>query len=194
MTEEPQRVALYLQDKHPIRDGMDYARYAESQGFEAVWQAESRLVRDAGHELRTPLTAIRTNVELLANVPAARLFDEFLKLFLAGHAAATLDKLLEYRLLQYLLPESAHCLQRDAAALGAGEQPHGGELAGLDARPALVAGEVARLGRGQVLILDAGVFGVGDKRVATDGDYDSGHYSHTPRTDDRRAMRMTTPL
>jgi 5,10-methylenetetrahydromethanopterin reductase len=41
------RVALYLQDKHPIRDGMDYARYAEDRGFEAVWQAESRLVREA---------------------------------------------------------------------------------------------------------------------------------------------------
>ncbi len=41
------RVALYLQDKHPIRDGMRYARYAEERGFEAVWQAESRLVREA---------------------------------------------------------------------------------------------------------------------------------------------------
>lgn len=41
------RVALYLQDKHPIRDGMAYAQYAEKRGFEAVWQAESRLVRDA---------------------------------------------------------------------------------------------------------------------------------------------------
>ncbi|MCL4832483.1 MAG: LLM class flavin-dependent oxidoreductase [Caldilineaceae bacterium] len=41
------RVALYLQDKHPIRDGMAYAKYAEEKGFEAVWQAESRLVRDA---------------------------------------------------------------------------------------------------------------------------------------------------
>ncbi|MBE2236994.1 MAG: LLM class flavin-dependent oxidoreductase [Caldilineaceae bacterium] len=41
------RVALYLQDKHPIREGMEYARYAEEKGFEAVWQAESRLVRDA---------------------------------------------------------------------------------------------------------------------------------------------------
>jgi len=41
------RVALYLQDAHPIRDGMDYAKYAEERGFEAVWQAESRLVRDA---------------------------------------------------------------------------------------------------------------------------------------------------
>jgi 5,10-methylenetetrahydromethanopterin reductase len=41
------RVALYLQDKHPIREGMAYVRYAEARGFEAVWQAESRLVRDA---------------------------------------------------------------------------------------------------------------------------------------------------
>src|SRR5512142_1980125 len=43
----PERVALYLQDAHPIRDGMQYVRYAEERGFEAVWQAESRLVRDA---------------------------------------------------------------------------------------------------------------------------------------------------
>jgi 5,10-methylenetetrahydromethanopterin reductase len=40
-------VALYLQDAHPIRDGMRYARYAEERGFAAVWQAESRLVREA---------------------------------------------------------------------------------------------------------------------------------------------------
>lgn len=42
-----ERVALYLQDSHDLRDGLDCVRYAESQGFEAVWQAESRLVRDA---------------------------------------------------------------------------------------------------------------------------------------------------
>jgi 5,10-methylenetetrahydromethanopterin reductase len=41
------RVALYLQDAHPLRDGMSYARLAEDAGFEAVWQAESRLVREA---------------------------------------------------------------------------------------------------------------------------------------------------
>src|SRR5439155_23100608 len=41
------RVAMYLQDKHAIREGMAYAQYAEQRGFEAVWQAESRLVRDA---------------------------------------------------------------------------------------------------------------------------------------------------
>jgi 5,10-methylenetetrahydromethanopterin reductase len=42
-----ERVALYLQDAHDLRDGLDYVRYAEKRGFEAVWQAESRLVRDA---------------------------------------------------------------------------------------------------------------------------------------------------
>ncbi len=41
------RVALYLQDKHPIREGMRYVQLAEQCGFEAVWQAESRLVREA---------------------------------------------------------------------------------------------------------------------------------------------------
>jgi 5,10-methylenetetrahydromethanopterin reductase len=41
------RVALYLQDAHTLQDGIKYAQYAESKGFEAVWQAESRLVRDA---------------------------------------------------------------------------------------------------------------------------------------------------
>jgi 5,10-methylenetetrahydromethanopterin reductase len=30
-----------------VRQGMEYARYAEERGFEAVWQAESRLVREA---------------------------------------------------------------------------------------------------------------------------------------------------
>jgi 5,10-methylenetetrahydromethanopterin reductase len=42
-----ERVALYLQDAHELREGLDYVQYAEEKGFEAVWQAESRLVRDA---------------------------------------------------------------------------------------------------------------------------------------------------
>jgi 5,10-methylenetetrahydromethanopterin reductase len=39
--------AIYLQDAHPITEGMEYTKYAEEKGFEAVWQADSRLVRDA---------------------------------------------------------------------------------------------------------------------------------------------------
>jgi len=42
------RIGLYLQDAHDLRtEGLDIARYAEEKGFEAIWQAESRLVRDA---------------------------------------------------------------------------------------------------------------------------------------------------
>ncbi|MDZ4764627.1 MAG: LLM class flavin-dependent oxidoreductase [Chloroflexota bacterium] len=41
------RVALYLQDAHPLQDAIKYVQYAEARGFETVWQAESRLVRDA---------------------------------------------------------------------------------------------------------------------------------------------------
>ena len=41
------QVAVYLQDAHALREGMEIARYAESKGFHAIWQAESRLVREA---------------------------------------------------------------------------------------------------------------------------------------------------
>jgi 5,10-methylenetetrahydromethanopterin reductase len=47
MPESFNRVALYLQDRHPLKEAIEYVRYAESRGFESVWQAESRLVRDA---------------------------------------------------------------------------------------------------------------------------------------------------
>src|SRR5581483_484210 len=40
-------VAIYLQDAHPLREAMHWAQAAEQAGFAAVWQAESRLVRDA---------------------------------------------------------------------------------------------------------------------------------------------------
>jgi 5,10-methylenetetrahydromethanopterin reductase len=53
------RVALYLQDKHRIREEMKLAQYAEEKGFEAVWHAESRLARDA----LTPLAAIAAVTE-----------------------------------------------------------------------------------------------------------------------------------
>ena len=46
-SKKPAPVALYLQDAHRIREGMEFVRYAEQKGFDAVWQAESRLVREA---------------------------------------------------------------------------------------------------------------------------------------------------
>jgi len=55
------RLAIYLQDAHPIAEAMEYATYAEQRGFEAVWQADSRLVRDAV----VPMAAFATCTETL---------------------------------------------------------------------------------------------------------------------------------
>ena len=53
------RVALYLQDKHQLRDELSFVQYAEKKGFEAIWHAESRLARDA----ITPLAAMAVVTE-----------------------------------------------------------------------------------------------------------------------------------
>lgn len=70
--------------------------------------------------------------ELLGGVPAARLFDESLKLFLGGHGVASFDRLQHFGLLAHLLPATAQEL---------GHEPEGPfarlvqlGLAGTDAR------------------------------------------------------------
>ena len=55
------RLAIYMQDAHPITEAIQYARYAEERGFEAVWQADSRLVRDAV----VPMAAFAANTETI---------------------------------------------------------------------------------------------------------------------------------
>ncbi len=61
--------------------------------------------------------AIDDCAHLLGDIPAARLFDEFLKLFMAGYARGTLDDLLEFDLLKYLFPEASALLNEDPVAL-----------------------------------------------------------------------------
>jgi poly(A) polymerase len=58
--------------------------------------------------------AIRGNLGLLTNVPAARLFDEFLKLFGGGSAERTFDLLCEYGLFARMFPATAQELDIDA--------------------------------------------------------------------------------
>lgn len=41
-----QRMALYMQDKHPIPYEIEMAQYAEEQSFSEIWQADTRLARD----------------------------------------------------------------------------------------------------------------------------------------------------
>jgi poly(A) polymerase len=60
-------------------------------------------------ETRAPMQEL---APLLAGVPAARLFDESLKLFLAGHAVASFATLGEFGLLPHFLPAVAEELER----------------------------------------------------------------------------------
>jgi poly(A) polymerase len=50
------------------------------------------------------------NRDLLQNVPAARLFDEFMKMFQAGHAEKTFEKLREYKLFRLLFADTDKAL------------------------------------------------------------------------------------
>ena len=57
--------------------------------------------------------SMRNHVELLRNVPPARLFDEFLKLFQAGFADPTFELLREYGLFRQLFPETDQEIEKD---------------------------------------------------------------------------------
>ena len=57
--------------------------------------------------------AIHRDASLLANVPAARLFDEFLKLFQAGAAEKTFDLLRHYGLFAEMFPATDAELEED---------------------------------------------------------------------------------
>jgi poly(A) polymerase len=59
------------------------------------------------------LEPMRELADLLGGVPAARLFDECSKLFLSGHGAASLNRLVAFGLLPHLLPQTADELRRD---------------------------------------------------------------------------------
>jgi len=61
--------------------------------------------------------AMAKDVPLLVNVPAARLFDEFLKLFQAGFAEKTFDLLRQYKLFAELFPAVEKELDADPSFL-----------------------------------------------------------------------------
>ena len=60
------------------------------------------------------IRAIDHHSHLLTNVPAARLFDEFLKLFQAGNAERTFDLLRDHGLFREMFPATAEELEADA--------------------------------------------------------------------------------
>ena len=63
----------------------------------------------------TVVEAIRKDLPLLANVPPARLFDEFLKLFQAGHGETTFRLLREHGLFAQMFPPTEQEIDADPA-------------------------------------------------------------------------------
>ncbi len=59
--------------------------------------------------------SMRKHVDLLGNVPAARLFDEFLKLFQSGFAERTFDLLREHGLFAQMFPATDEELEADSS-------------------------------------------------------------------------------
>jgi poly(A) polymerase len=70
-----------------------------------------RFAGKLGFELEPAMAEqISEQAECMANVPAARLFDEVLKLFLHGHALKTYELLRQYGLFKYLFAETDELL------------------------------------------------------------------------------------
>lgn len=62
-----QPLAIYLQDKHSIADEFEFARHAEKRGFDAIWQADTRLARDC-ISMMGALAAITSRVRIGSGV------------------------------------------------------------------------------------------------------------------------------
>ena len=74
-----------------------------------------RFAAKLGFDIDEPvIRAIDHHAHLLPNVPAARLFDEFLKLFQAGNAERTFDLLRDHGLFREMFPATDEELTKDA--------------------------------------------------------------------------------
>ena len=113
----------------------DFSIWDYTGGFDDVKQKRLVLIGDPAQRLRedpvrmlravrfagklgftideSVVDAMRGHTDLLTNVPAARLFDEFLKLFQAGFAERTFNLLREHKLFGELFPATEEALSKD---------------------------------------------------------------------------------
>ena len=113
----------------------DFSIWDYTGGFEDVKRKRLVLIGDPAQRLRedpvrmlravrfagklgftideSVVEAMRGHTGLLTNVPAARLFDEFLKLFQAGFAEVTFNLLREHKLFGELFPATEEELAKD---------------------------------------------------------------------------------
>ncbi len=117
----------YTLDRFSIHDFTGGIKDIVDRKIRIIGKAETRYQEDPVRMLRAVRFAGKLDFEidkataapihklgsLLRNIPAARLFEEVLKLFMGGYGSAVLPKLREYDLLQYLLPATDNALKND---------------------------------------------------------------------------------
>ncbi|MBA6413092.1 polynucleotide adenylyltransferase PcnB [Parahaliea sp. F7430] len=123
--------ALYYDSKSfEVIDHVDGLQDLERRAICIIGDPETRFREDPVRMLRVLRFAAKLDFDieaktaaamplcaaLLSEIPAARLFDEFLKLFLSGYAQRTLELLQEYQLLVYLFPDSVPHLTPGSSA------------------------------------------------------------------------------
>jgi len=117
--------ALYYSSKDfSVYDYTHGLRDLESKTLRIIGDAETRYREDPVRMLRAVRFAAKLDFQLaadtaapmrllapmLGNIPAARMFDEILKLFMAGHGVTTFTLMQEYGLFKPLFPQTAACI------------------------------------------------------------------------------------
>jgi len=118
--------ALYYQvDEGAVYDDVGGMADLKAKSIRLIGDPETRYREDPVRMLRAIRFAAKLNFNidpettkpikrmsfLLQDVPAARLFDEVLKLLMMGKAGKTFSLLKEYGLIDWLFPATARCLQ-----------------------------------------------------------------------------------
>lgn len=115
--------ALYYDSgRFEVLDQVDGLKDLEARQIRVIGDPEKRYREDPVRMLRSLRFAAKLDfgveeasaepiprlAALLDDIPPARLFDEFGKLFLAGHARRTLQLLIDYEVFEHLFPETAY--------------------------------------------------------------------------------------
>ncbi|MCH2056936.1 MAG: polynucleotide adenylyltransferase PcnB [Thalassotalea sp.] len=107
-----------------IYDFADGVKDIEARKIKLIGDPETRYREDPVRMLRAVRFATKLDMtiseetaapikpmsSLLGNIPPARMFEEFLKLFISGDAVANFDMLREYDLFKYLFPQLEQAL------------------------------------------------------------------------------------
>ena len=106
--EDIKRKRLHLIGDAETRYREDPVRMLRALRFSA------KLGFDIDHASETPIHEFG---HLLQDIPAARLYEEVLKLFHSGHAVRSFELLMEFDLLKYLFPLAAESIAQDDSVM-----------------------------------------------------------------------------